>query len=90
MASTPKQRKGKSVGRYSAPECGGRYTAPRPPESNHSPLWYPWMLIDLLLFGLIVITLNYLSVLPGAVSSWYLVLGLVAMFAAFFLATRYR
>ncbi len=88
MAS--KSRKAKSVGRYTAPERSGRYTAPRPAEASHSPLWYPWMLLDLLLFGLLTITLNYLNVLPGAVSSWYLVLGLVAMFGAFLLATRYR
>ncbi len=91
MASSgSKGRKTKSVGRYTAPERSGRYTAPHAPESDHSPLWYPWLLIDLLLFGLIVITLNYLSVLPGAVSSWYLLVGLASMFAAFFLATRYR
>ena len=40
--------------------------------------------------GVIVITLNYLQVLPGATSSWYLVLGLVSLFGAFYLATRYR
>ena len=43
-----------------------------------------------MLFGVIVITLNYLQVLPGATSSWYLVLGLVSLFGAFYLATRYR
>jgi hypothetical protein len=39
---------------------------------------------------MLVITLNYLQVLPGSTSSWYLVVGLVAMFSAFYLATRYR
>jgi len=78
------------MGRYVSAEQRGRYTAPRPPSSDHSPHWFPWLLIDLLIFGLLVITLNYLQVLPGSVSSWYLVLGLVSMFAAFFLATRYH
>ncbi len=39
---------------------------------------------------MLVIILNYLSVLPGSVSSWYLVGGLVVMFAGFYLATRYK
>jgi hypothetical protein len=39
---------------------------------------------------MLIITLNYLQVLPGSTSSWYLVAGLVAMFSAFYLATRYR
>jgi len=34
--------------------------------------------------------LNYLSVLPGSVSSWYLISGLMVMFTGFFLATRYK
>jgi len=43
-----------------------------------------------MIFGVLVITLNYLQVLPGSTSSWYLALGLVAMFAGFYLATRYK
>ena len=37
-----------------------------------------------------MILLNYLSVLPGAVSVWYLVGGLVVIFGGFLMATRYR
>lgn len=78
------------MGRYVSAEGRGRYTAPRPVSDDHSPPWYGWLLIDLLIFGVLVIILNYLQVLPGSVSSWYLVIGLVSMFAAFYLATRYR
>ena len=78
------------MGRYVSAEQRGRYTAPRPTSEDHSPRWYGWLLVDLLLFGVLVITLNYLQVLPGATSSWYLVLGLASMFVAFFFATRYR
>jgi hypothetical protein len=39
---------------------------------------------------MLTIVLNYLSVLPGSVSSWYLISGLVVMFAGFYLATRYK
>ena len=59
-------------------------------SADHSPAWYGWLLLDLLLFGVLVIVLNYLQVLPGSVSPWYLAGGLASMFAAFYLATRYR
>ena len=88
--SQSKQSKAKTVGRYVSAEQRGRITAPRPVGADPSPHWYGWLLIDLLLFGMLVITLNYLQVLPGSTSSWYLVIGLVSMFSAFYLATRYR
>lgn len=88
--SQSKQSKAKTVGRYVSAENRGRVTARRPVGSDHSPHWYGWLLIDLLIFGMLVITLNYLQVLPGATSSWYLVIGLISMFSAFYLATRYR
>ena len=52
--------------------------------------WLLPLILVLLLFGVLVIILNYLQVLPGSVSPWYLATGLGAMFAAFYLATRYR
>jgi hypothetical protein len=88
--SQSKQNKAKTVGRYVSAENRGRVTARRPVGADHSPHWYAWLLIDLLIFGMLVITLNYLQVLPGSTSSWYLVMGLVSMFSAFYLATRYR
>jgi len=91
MAKTgSKRRNSKSMGRYVSAENRGRYTAPRPTSDDHSPRWYGLMLIGLLVLGVLIITLNYLSVLPGSVSSWYLIAGLVSMFSAFYLATRYR
>jgi hypothetical protein len=91
MAKTPaKQNPKKSVGRYVSAEARGRVTKRRPTGSDHSPHWYGWLLIDLMIFGILVITLNYLQVLPGSTSSWYLVLGLVTLFAGFYLATRYK
>jgi hypothetical protein len=91
MAKPPsKQNPKKSVGRYVDAEARGRVTRRRPVGSDHSPHWYGWLLIDLMIFGMLVITLNYLQVLPGSTSSWYLALGLVSMFAGFYLATRYK
>jgi hypothetical protein len=88
--SNSKQSRAKTVGRYVSAENRGRVTARRPVGADHSPRWYGWMLLDLLIFGMLVITLNYLQVLPGSTSSWYLVLGLLSLFSAFYLATRYR
>jgi hypothetical protein len=88
--STPKQGNRKTVGRYVAPEDRGKVTARRPVGEDHSPRWYGWLIVALLSLGMLMIILNYLSVLPGSVSSWYLVAGLVIMFAGFYLATRYK
>jgi len=86
----PKPSPKKTVGRYVDAEARGRVTRRRPVNSDHSPHWYGWLLIDLLLFGMMVITLNYLQVLPHSASPWYLAVGLVSMFSGFYLATRYK
>jgi len=39
--------------------------------------------------GVVIIALNYLQALPGSVSSWDLLAGLAAIFAGFFMATRF-
>jgi len=91
MAKSPaKKQNRKSIGRYVDAEARGRVTKRRPVGSDHSPQWYGWLILDLLAFGMLVILFNYLLVLPGAASPWYLVLGLVTMFSGFYLATRYR
>jgi hypothetical protein len=88
MSTSPKAKR---TGRYTAPEDQGRITsASQHTTHDHSPAWFGWMLLDLIVFGLLVITLNYLQVLPGSTSPWYLLIGLVALFAAFYAATKYR
>jgi hypothetical protein len=37
-----------------------------------------------------MIVLNYIDILPGAVSNWYLVGGLVLIFGGIITATQYR
>jgi hypothetical protein len=78
------------VGRYTPPEEGGRYTPPIPKEVRRSPSWYGPLVLILLILGVLMILLNYLTVLPGAVSVWYLIGGLVVIFLGFLMATRYR
>ena len=90
MAKSGSQKAAKTVGRYVDPQVRGRVTAKREHSHDHSPAWFGWLLVELLIFGVLVITLNYLQVLPGSTSSWYLVLGLASLFSAFYLATRYR
>ena len=87
---TPRSNHRKTVGRYVSPESSGRVTARKPPGEDHSPRWYGWLIVDLLAVGMLTILLNYLAVLPGSVSSWYLVVGLFIMFSGFYLATRYK
>ena len=69
---------------------GKSHQAARPKSDDHSPRWFGWLILGLMVFGIVVITLNYLSVLPGSTSAWYLAVGLVAMFTGFYLATRYK
>ncbi|HQT98933.1 MAG TPA: cell division protein CrgA [Acidimicrobiales bacterium] len=91
MAKSPaKKMTKKQTGRYVDAEVRGRITRRRPAGDDHSPYWYGWLILDLLAFGMIVILGNYLQVLPGSASAWYLALGLVTMFSGFYLATRYR
>jgi len=80
----------KSVGRYVDPEVRGRVTKARPRGKDHSPKWYGALILALLIFGVLVIVLNYLGVLPGSTSAWWLVGGLATMFVGFFLATQYK
>lgn len=90
MADSRKAKNRKTVGRYVAPEARGRVTHKHEVAEDHSPHWYGVLLLQLLAFGAIVITLNYLQVLPHAASSWYLALGLVTLFSGFYMATRYK
>lgn len=78
------------VGRYTSPEQSGKYTPPVPRNVRKSPRWFGGLVLFLLIAGVLLILLNYLSVLPGAVSAWYLVAGLVVIFLGFVAATRYR
>ncbi|HMD45526.1 MAG TPA: cell division protein CrgA [Acidimicrobiales bacterium] len=78
------------VGRYTPAVESGRYTPPIPRSVRRSPRWMGILILVLLLGGILVVLLNYLLVLPGSASAWYLVLGLAMMFVGFMLATRYR
>jgi hypothetical protein len=84
------QRAGARVGRYKGAEATGRYTPPVPKNVRRSPRWYGPTILALLIGGVLMILLNYLSVLPGSVTIWYLVGGLGVIFVGFLMATRFR
>jgi hypothetical protein len=98
MASTGNKkrgsaRRGKNVGRYVDPASSGRVTAKHVPtraeQLEHTP-WFARLTFGLGGLGTAMIVLNYLKALPGATSPWYLLIGLISIFSAFFFATKIR
>ncbi|MGH9103050.1 MAG: cell division protein CrgA [Acidimicrobiales bacterium] len=73
-----------------ATASSGRYTPPIPRSVRHSPRWVPVLLLSFFVLGLILIVVNYLGVLPGGASNWYLLGGLVLICAGFVTATQYH
>jgi len=81
----------KAAGRpTSSSASSGRYTPPIPKEYRESSRFWPFVILAFFAAGILMILLNYLSVLPGSVSGWYLAGGLALIFAGFWAATRYR
>jgi hypothetical protein len=72
------------------PGASSRYTPPTPTYAKESPRWVPVLMFALLGIGLAVIILNYLELLPGSVSNWYLLGGLGLIFAGIITATQYK
>ena len=69
----------------------GRYTPPTlHPEELPSPKWVPIIMFGLLLLGLFSIVLNYMNLLPGATSNWYLIAGIGLIAGGFVTATQLR
>ena len=91
-ARAGKRRRGPTPkgGRAAAAATNGRYTAPIPSSTRHSPKWYPWLLLGLLFLGVVVIILNYVQALPASPTNWYTLGGIVAILAGALLATGYR
>ncbi|MFA5566171.1 MAG: cell division protein CrgA [Acidimicrobiia bacterium] len=73
-----------------APAASTRYTPPTP--ANQKPTFTaPWVvpvMFALLGVGIIVIVLNYMGLLPGATSNWYLIVGLAAILGGIVTATQ--
>lgn len=74
------------------PEFGSsRYTPPTAAAAAMpSPMWVPVLMFGLFGVGVLTIFLNYVSMLPGAVSNAYLLLGLGFILGGIITATQYR
>ena len=68
----------------------GRYTPPTPASVRSSPTWVPVLMFSLMLIGALIIITNYVSLLPGATSNIYLLVGLAAIGGGIITATQYR
>ena len=55
-----------------------------------SPRWYTILMSSLMILGVLLIVLNYLTLLPGSVSRWYLWSGLGLIGAGFLMTTNYN
>tara|TARA_B100001113_G_scaffold21536_1_gene15861 strand:+ start:1680 stop:1934 length:255 start_codon:yes stop_codon:yes gene_type:complete len=55
-----------------------------------SPRWYTVLMSALMIVGVLLIVLNYLTLLPGSVSRWYLWSGLGLIGAGFLMTTNYN
>ena len=90
---TPSKKKATS-GRVTPPgtsrEVNKRYTAPIPKNVRHSARWYGPLLLALLIIGLILIVGNYVGIMPGGTSNWYLIGGLVGIVVGALMATQYH
>jgi Cell division protein CrgA len=80
----------KGTGRVTPKAGPGRYTPPVPKDVKVSPWWVPALMGGFLLVGALVILLNYVGILPGSVTNWYLLAGLALITAGFITATQWR
>ena len=55
-----------------------------------SPRWSTVLMSALMIIGVLLIVLNYLTLLPGSVSRWYLWSGLGLIGAGFLMTTNYN
>jgi len=72
------------------PAASKRYTPPVPEEVKVSPRWVPVVMFVLLGLGTLMIFLNYVGLLPGGTSNWYLLGGLGLILFGIITATQWH
>ena len=80
-------------GALSRPGASTRYTPPAPAAGKLGPSgrWVPITMFSLLGAGVLMIVINYMSVLlPGAPSNWYIIGGLGLILGGIIVATQWR
>jgi hypothetical protein len=88
--STPAKASGRTTPPKATREVNKRYTAPIPKSVRQSPRWFGPVLLVLLIAGLLLIVGNYVGILPGGTSNWYLIGGLVGIVIGAMMATQYH
>ena len=91
--ATPPGGRATAGGRATPPksrDVNKRYTAPIPKSVRHSPPWFGPVLLALLIVGLLLIVGNYVGIMPGGTSNWYLIGGLVGIVIGAMMATQYH
>jgi hypothetical protein len=64
-----------------------------PPQKRRpkaSPRWYGFLVLGLILFGVAMIVLNYMGIMPGGTRQLWLWLGLAFIAGGFVAATQWR
>ena len=86
----PPKRKVAASGTSGQAADSGRYTAPIPREFRVSPWWVPALMVTFFVVGVLIILLNYLSVLGGHANNVYLFVGLGLIVLGFITSTRWH
>ena len=60
------------------------------PSHKVSAAWVPFVMFGLLIVGALMIILNYIDLLPGGTSNWYLLGGLALILGGIVTATQYH
>ncbi len=89
-SASAKSTAAKSQSSRTTPPATSRYTPPIPSEYKVSPRWVPVLMFTFLGAGMLMIFLNYLGVVPGGTSNWYLLGGLGLILAGIITATQYH
>ena len=66
-----------------------RYRPPPKKKRKSSPKWFGALILAVFGISVAVIILNYLNLIPGGTSGWYLIGGLAGIAIGFILATQW-
>ena len=76
--------------RNSGPTRSKKISTQMSDSRGPSPRWFVVTMSSLMIVGVLMIVLNYLTLLPGSVSRWYLWGGLASIGMGFLMTTKYN
>jgi len=82
--------KKRNTNKNSGPTRSKKISAQMSDVSGPSPRWFVVTMSSLMIIGVLPIVLNYLTLLPGAVSRWYLWSGRGCIGIGFLMTTKYN